>query len=79
MLKWKKILKLTIISGQTPSRGHTLQATREVIAGFSETHRRHVSAELSRSGQLDQEDVVVDGVAVVVRVLDGLCEKDTDT
>jgi len=37
-----------------------------------------MSVDLSRSGQLDQEDVVVDGEAVVVRVLDGLWEEDTD-
>lgn len=37
-----------------------------------------MSVDLSRSGQLDQEDVVVDGVAVVVRVLDRLWGKDTD-
>lgn len=65
--------------GQAPSRGHTLHASREVVKGFREAHRRHVSVELSGSGQLDQEDVVVEGVAVVVRVHDGLWEKDTDT
>jgi len=78
MLNWKEILKLTIVPGQTPSRGHTLHASREVVSGFSETHGRHMSVDLSRRGQLDQEDVVVDGEAVVVRVLDGLWEEDTD-
>lgn len=65
--------------GQAPSRGYTLHASREVVKGFREAHGRHVSVELSGSGQLDQEDVVVEGVAVVVRVHDGLWEKDTDT
>ncbi len=79
MLEWSSILKLTVILGQAPSRGHTVHASREVVGGFSEAHGRHLSAELSGSGQLDQEDVVIDGVAVVIRVLDGLGEMDTDT
>ncbi len=72
-----QIQNSTIVLGQAPSRGHTLHASREVVGGFSETHGRHLSVELRGGGQLDQEDVVVDGEAVVVRVLENLYKEDT--
>ena len=61
--------------GQAPSRGHTLHATREVVVGLSNTHRRHTRVQLGRGGELDQKDVVVDGEAVVLGVLENLMQE----
>lgn len=61
--------------GQTPSRGDALPATVEVVAGLSNTHRRHAEVHLGGGGQFDQKDVVVDGVAVVTGVLEDLMLK----
>lgn len=60
---------------QPPSRGHTLHATREVVGGLSHTHRGHASVQLGRGGELDKKDVVVDGEAVVIGVLENLIQE----
>lgn len=62
----------TIVSGQTPSRGYTLHSTREAVRCFTKAHRRHMCVELSRGGQFDQCDVIVDGEAAVVGVPEDL-------
>ena len=61
--------------GQPPSIGHTLHATGEVVTGLCHTHGGHTHAQLGRAGQLDQQDVVVDGELVVAGVLEDLAEK----
>lgn len=63
---------ITIVAGQAPARSHTLQASREVVCGLSQTHWRHSDINLGGGGQLDEQDVIVDGVAVVVRMLEHL-------
>ncbi len=73
-----QIQNSTVILGQAPSRGHTLHASREVVGGFREAHGRHLKAELSGAGQLDQDDVVVDGENVELRVLENLDEEETN-
>ena len=62
----------TVVSGQTPSGGDTPHTTGEVVVGLSRTDGRHTGVHLGGRGQLDQEDVVVDGVAIVTGVLEDL-------
>lgn len=63
--------------GQTPARGHTHHASREVVAGFSHTHGGDVGVKLGGGGQLDERDVIVDGVGVVLRMLEHLEGRET--
>lgn len=63
---------LTIVIGQTPASGHTRHASREVIAGLSHADGGNAKVDLGGAGQLDQGDVIVDGVAVVVGVSEHL-------
>lgn len=67
---------LTVVAGQAPAAGHTPHASGEVVSGLSHTHRGNTHAHLSGAGQLDEQDVVVDGVAVVVGVLENLTGND---
>lgn len=67
---------LTVVAGQAPAAGHTLRASREVVSGLSHTHRGNTHVHLGGAGQLDEQDVVVDGVAVVAGVLEHLTEND---
>lgn len=63
--------------GQTPARGHTHHASREVIGGLSQAHGGNPHVELGGAGQLDQGDVVIDGEAVVLGVSEHLAGSDT--
>lgn len=65
---------LTIVASQTPAASHTAHASGEVISSLGHTHWGHTCAQLGRAGQLDERDVVVDGVAVIVGVLEDLRE-----
>lgn len=67
---------LTVVAGQAPAAGHTPHASGEVVSGLSHTHGGNTHAHLSGAGQLDEQDVVVDGVAVVVGVLENLTGND---
>lgn len=55
---------LTIVAGQTPARGDAGHSSGKVITGLSQADGRHVGAQASRGGQLDEGDVVVDGVGI---------------
>lgn len=63
--------------GQTPARRHTHHASSEVVGGFSHTHGGHTGVKLGGGGQLDEQDVVVDGVGIVLRVLEHLEGRET--
>lgn len=67
---------LTIVAGQAPAAGHTLHASGEVVCGLGHAHGGHVCVQLGGAGQLDEQDVVVDGVAVVAGVLEYLSGSD---
>lgn len=67
-----RIVALTVVASQAPTAGNTLHASGVVVSGLCHTHRGHAHVQLSRGGQLDEQDVVVDGVAVVLRVLENL-------
>lgn len=60
------------MSGQTPSSGDARRATREVVAGLSHTHRRHMRVHLDGISQSDQSDVIFDVVAVIFGVPEDL-------
>lgn len=70
-------MALTIVAGQAPATGHTLHASWEVVSGVGHAHGGHSCVHLGGAGQLDEQDVVVDGVAVVVGVLEHLTGSDT--
>lgn len=70
-------MALTIVAGQAPAAGHTLHASWEVIVGFGHAHGGNSCVHLNGTGQLDEQDVVVDGVAVVLGVLEDLTGSDT--
>lgn len=55
---------LTIVAGQTPARGDAGPSSSKDIAGLSQADGRHVGAQASGRGQLDEGDVVVDGVGI---------------
>ena len=59
--------------------GDTTSAGRNAGGGCGHTHRGHAVGDLSWSGQFQQGDVVVKGLAVVVRVGDGLETRETRT
>lgn len=67
---------LTIVAGQAPTAGHTLHASGEVVSGRGHAHGGHACVQLGGAGQLDEQDVVVDGVAVVAGVLEYLSGSD---
>lgn len=62
--------------GQAPSGGHTLQACLEVVCGLSQAHPRYTCIYLGWACQLDERDVIVDGVAVVIGVPENLTGSD---
>lgn len=55
---------LTVVAGQTPARGDAGHSSGKDIGGLSQADGRHVGAQASGGGQLDQGDVVVDGVGI---------------
>lgn len=55
---------LTIVAGQTPARGDAGHSSGKDIGGLSQADGRHVGAQASGAGQLDEGDVVVDGVGI---------------
>lgn len=59
---------LTIVAGQTPARGDAGPSGGKVIGGRSQADGRHAAAQASGAGQLDEGDVVVDGVGIPLRV-----------
>lgn len=59
---------LTIVASQTPAGGNAGHSCGIVVVGPSKTHRGHVGAEAGGAGQLDEGDVVVDGVGVPLGV-----------
>ncbi|KAJ8343343.1 hypothetical protein SKAU_G00306720 [Synaphobranchus kaupii] len=63
---------------QAPPRGHALHAAGEVVSGLSQTHGGQTGTQLSRAGQLDQSDVIVDGESIVAGVLEDLSERDRE-
>lgn len=63
---------LTIVASQAPAAGHTFHATREVIWRLSHAHRWHAYVQLGGARQLDEQDVIVDGVAIVLWVFENL-------
>lgn len=65
------------MAGQAPAGGHTLHASGEVVSGLGHAHGGNTHVHLGGAGQLDQQDVVVDGVAVVAGVLEHLTGNDT--
>ncbi len=67
---------LTVVTGQAPAAGHTLHASREIVSSLSDTHRGNTHVHLCGGGQLDEQDVVVDGEAVVFGVLEHLTGND---
>lgn len=68
---------LTVVAGQAPASGHTLHATFKVVPGCSQAHRGHAHSNGGWAGQLDQQDVVVDGETIVAGVLENLREKES--
>lgn len=62
------------MTDQTPSCGHTLHFTQEMINGVSHTHRTHMSSELGRGGQFYQKDVVVEGEGIKPGVFNNLIQ-----
>lgn len=67
---------LTVVSGQTPAGGHAGHASREVVGGLGHAHGGNPHVQLGGGGQLDEQDVVVDGEAVVLGVLEHLTGSD---
>lgn len=67
---------LTVVPGQAPARGHTLHASGEVVCALSHAHGGNTRVHLGGRGQLDEQDVVVDGEAVVVGVFEDLTGND---
>lgn len=65
-------MALTIVASEAPSTGHTRHPTGEVVGGLSHTHRGHTDAQLGGACQLDERDVIVDGVAIVLWVFENL-------
>lgn len=70
---------LTGSSRFSPAGGDTASACRNVSTGSCHTHRGHTAGHLSRSRQPQQGDVIVEVLAVVVRVGDGLEMMQTQT
>lgn len=68
---------LTVVAGKAPAAGHTLHASGEVVSGFGHTHRGNTHVHLCGAGQLDEQDVVVDGESVVAGVLEHLTGNDS--
>lgn len=66
---------LTVVACQAPAGCHTPHASREVVTTLGDTHGRHAHVHLDGAGELDEQDVVVDGVAVVARVFEHLMGK----
>lgn len=66
----------TIVAGEAPSAGHAFHSTGEDIWGLSHTHRGHTDVQLGGACQLDERDVIVDGIAIVVRVFENLRRSD---
>lgn len=69
---------LTVVAGQAPASGYTLHAASDVVPSLSQAHRGHTHAHGGRAGQLDQQDVVVDSVAIVTGVLEHLGEQESN-
>lgn len=67
---------LTVVASQAPAAGHTSRATREIICGLGHTHRGHAYVHLGGLCQLDEQDVIVDGVAIVLGVFENLRRDD---
>jgi len=57
-------VRLTGVVGQTPAGSHAGHASGKVIRGRCEADGGHVGVQLGGGGQLDQGDVVVDGISV---------------
>lgn len=59
---------LTVVAGQTPARGDAGHSGSKDIGGLGQADGGHVGAQSGGAGQLDQGDVIVDGVGVPVGV-----------
>ena len=68
----------TIVAGQAPARGHTLHAALKDVISLSQAHGGHTHVQGGGGGQLDKQDVVVDGEAVVTGVLEHLGEGESN-
>lgn len=66
---------LTIGVGQAPPCGDTGYASREVVGGFRQAHRRHTGRHFGWSGQFQQSDVISEREHVEIAVLENLSEK----
>lgn len=69
-------MALTIVASEAPAAGHTFHSPGEVICGLSHAHRRHADAQLGGACQLDEQDVIVDGEAIVLGVFEHLRRSD---
>lgn len=68
----KSTFLFTGLAGSAPSSGHTCGSRWDAGAGGSQTHRRDARCHLSGGCQLQESDVIVEVLAVVVGVSDGL-------
>lgn len=64
------------MAGQTPAGGHTGAAGFKEVGGLGDADRGHGLTEAGWAGQLDESDVVVDGVGVPAGVGEHLQERD---
>ena len=62
----------TVVAGQAPAGGHALHAALKDVPGLGQAHGGHAHVQGGGGGQLHQQDVVVDGEAVVSGVLEHL-------
>lgn len=63
---------LTCECCSAPASGYTVCASRNIGTRRGQAHRRHTVGQLSWRGQLQQGDIIVEVLAVVVGVGDGL-------
>lgn len=63
---------LTCESCFAPASGYTACASGNIGNRSGQAHRRHTVGQLSWRGQLQQGDIIVEVLAVIVRVGDGL-------
>lgn len=63
---------LTALAGLSPPSGDTCGSRGDAGAGGGQAHRRHTGCHLYWGGQLQKGNVIVEVLAVVVGVSDGL-------
>lgn len=63
---------LTCSTSFAPARGYTACTSRNIAIRRGQAHGRHTVSQLSWRGKLKQGDVIVEVLAVVVGVSDGL-------